>query len=102
NQAKAENTPVARENLHLVEGGAVRAVKVEVIPFRVPPAGVRFFLVLFQDGAVIPGPALPAPPPRNRPPPRPSTRSSSSSRSWPPCASTSSPSSRSTRAPTRS
>ncbi len=70
NQAKAENTAVARENLHLVEAGAVRSVKVEVIPFKVPPAGVRFFLVLFQDGPVTPGPAAPAPaPPEQAAPP---------------------------------
>jgi two-component system CheB/CheR fusion protein len=60
NQAKAENTTFVREGLHLVESGAGRPVKVEVIPFKVPPAGVRFFLVLFQEAAAL-GPAAPAP-----------------------------------------
>ncbi len=61
-QARAENSAVTREGVRITEASEVRAVRLEVIPFRVPPAGVRFFLVLFQDqaeaGAV---PAAPAP-----------------------------------------
>jgi two-component system CheB/CheR fusion protein len=49
NQAKAENAVVAREGIQLSEGNGTRAVRVEVVPFKVPPSGVRFFLVLFQD-----------------------------------------------------
>jgi two-component system CheB/CheR fusion protein len=48
-QAKAENAVVVRDGLKVPEGDAVRTVRVEVIPFRVPPSGVRFFLVLFQE-----------------------------------------------------
>jgi two-component system CheB/CheR fusion protein len=49
NQAKTDNTAVARDGLRITEGGASRAVRVEVVPFKVPPSGIRFFLVLFQD-----------------------------------------------------
>jgi two-component system CheB/CheR fusion protein len=59
-QAKAENAVVVREGLRVAEGDAVRLVRVEVIPFKVPPSGVRFFLVLFQEGA--PNRAAPATP----------------------------------------
>jgi two-component system CheB/CheR fusion protein len=48
-QAKAENKAVTRTGLRLTEGGQGLPVRVEVIPFQVPPSGVRFFLVLFQD-----------------------------------------------------
>lgn len=60
NQAKAENAVVAREGVPLAEGGATRSVRVEVVPFKVPPSGVRFFLVLFQDAP--PAGRAPAPP----------------------------------------
>jgi two-component system CheB/CheR fusion protein len=49
NQAKAENVLVSRDGLEVVENGTVRSVRLEVIPFKVPPSGVRFLLVLFQD-----------------------------------------------------
>jgi two-component system CheB/CheR fusion protein len=64
-QAKAENAPVVREGLRVAEGGEVRTVRVEVVPFKVPPNGVRFFLVLFQDAAA----GRPAHPPAAPPPP---------------------------------
>jgi two-component system CheB/CheR fusion protein len=51
NQAKTENTAVSREGLRIAEDEQVRQVRLEVIPFKVPPSGVRFFLVLFQDMA---------------------------------------------------
>jgi two-component system CheB/CheR fusion protein len=51
NQAKAENTVAAREGVQLTDGGGTRLVRIEVVPFKVPPSGARFFLVLFQDAA---------------------------------------------------
>jgi two-component system CheB/CheR fusion protein len=59
NQAKAENAVVTREGVQLTEGGGTRSIRVEVVPFKVPPSGVRFFLVLFQD---VPAGFAPAPP----------------------------------------
>jgi two-component system CheB/CheR fusion protein len=56
-QAKTDNTIVIREGLQLTEGSATRTVRVEVVPFKVPPSGVRFFLILFQES-----------PPPGRPP----------------------------------
>jgi two-component system, chemotaxis family, CheB/CheR fusion protein len=50
-QAKTENAVVTRDGVQLTEGGATRAVRVEVVPLKVPPSGVRFFRVLFQDTA---------------------------------------------------
>ena len=47
--AKAENVTVSREGLRVSDGNAVRQVRLDVIPFKVPPSGVRFFLVLFHD-----------------------------------------------------
>jgi two-component system CheB/CheR fusion protein len=49
NQARTENTAVVREGLRVLDGDRVRLVKAEVLPFKVSSAGVRFFLVLFQD-----------------------------------------------------
>jgi two-component system CheB/CheR fusion protein len=48
-QAKSDNLAVVRGGLQLIEKESTRTVRVEVIPFKVPPSGVRFFLVLFQD-----------------------------------------------------
>jgi two-component system CheB/CheR fusion protein len=59
NQAKVENLAVTREGVRLPEDGQMRGLTIEVIPFKIPPSGARFFLVLFQDGA--PAPAGPAP-----------------------------------------
>jgi len=53
-RAKAEDVPVTREGVSLTDAGRTRTVKLEVIPFKVPPAGVRFFLVLFQDMEAAP------------------------------------------------
>jgi two-component system CheB/CheR fusion protein len=63
-QAKAENTAVAREGVQVIEGHQVRRVRVEVLPFKVPPSGVRFFLVLFQEmlAAAAPRPTAPTEP----------------------------------------
>ena len=67
NQAKSETTAVAREGIQITEGGAARTVRIEVIPLKVPPSGVRFFLVLFQDtsrattGSAAPAPEVPPP-----------------------------------------
>jgi two-component system CheB/CheR fusion protein len=57
-QARVENSAVVREGLRLTEGGETRTVRVEVVPFRVAPTGVRFFLVMFRET-----PPTPAPPP---------------------------------------
>ena len=67
-QAKAENTVVVRDGLRVAEGDTIRTVRVEVVPFKVPPSGVRFFLVLFHDSspagrtAALSQPATPATP----------------------------------------
>jgi len=47
-QAKAENAFVVRDGVRLAEGDGTRQVRIEVVPFKVPPSGIRFFLVLFQ------------------------------------------------------
>ncbi len=60
NQAKIENAPVVREGMRLVDNDKARLIKIEVLPFRISPANVRFFLVLFQD--IVPGESLPPPP----------------------------------------
>jgi two-component system CheB/CheR fusion protein len=49
NQAKSENTAVSREGVRLLERDGIRLVRVDVIPFRASPTGLRCFLVLFQD-----------------------------------------------------
>ena len=60
-RARAENTVVVRAGIPLVEGDAVRTVQVDVVPFKVPPSGIRFFLVLFQEAEARATPAaLPA------------------------------------------
>jgi two-component system, chemotaxis family, CheB/CheR fusion protein len=64
NQAKAENAVAERDGLQISNGGVTRQVRVEVIPLKVPPSGVRFFLVLFleslpADRAVSPAPEAP-------------------------------------------
>jgi two-component system CheB/CheR fusion protein len=65
NQARAEYSPVIREGMRSLDGLPLQRVRVEVIPFKVPPSGVRFYLILFQDvGEEVPKP----------PPPRPETQ----------------------------
>src|SRR5262249_50343749 len=53
-QAKTDNAVVLREGVQFTDGGSTRPIRVEVVPFKVPPSGVRFFLVLFQDAAPAP------------------------------------------------
>lgn len=65
-QAKAENVIVIRDGLRIADGDAIRQVRVEVIPLKVPPSGIRFFLVLFQDVAAADRPA-PTPAVEHRP-----------------------------------
>jgi two-component system CheB/CheR fusion protein len=48
-QAKVENKIVTKDRVRVLDGAHVRLVKVEVIPFKAPPAGAHFYLVLFQD-----------------------------------------------------
>jgi two-component system CheB/CheR fusion protein len=63
NQSRAENCAVVREGLYVKDGNDLRPLRLEVIPFRVPPTGVRFFLVLFQDRRDGATAVVPAPPP---------------------------------------
>ncbi|HTU20312.1 MAG TPA: CheR family methyltransferase, partial [Gemmataceae bacterium] len=49
NQAKIENATIVREGVRLIDGEQTRLVKVEIIPFKVSSANLRFFLALFQD-----------------------------------------------------
>jgi two-component system CheB/CheR fusion protein len=58
-RAKAENVSASCEARCVGEKGETRQVRIEVIPFKVPPSGLRFFLVLFHE----PGRAAAAPPP---------------------------------------
>jgi two-component system CheB/CheR fusion protein len=46
--------------VRLLEGGRARPVGLEIIPFKVPPAGARFFVVLFREPPPS-GEAAPAP-----------------------------------------
>ena len=55
-QARAQDTTVTHTARRSTDNVAVR---VEVIPFKVPPSGVRFFVVLFQDVSAVPAPAAP-------------------------------------------
>ena len=48
-KAKSVDASVAREGIRLTEGDVVRVIRVDVLPFRVPLSGVRFFLILFQQ-----------------------------------------------------
>ncbi len=54
NQARTQDTTATRTARRATDNVAVR---VEVIPFKVPPSGVRFFLVLFQDVSAAPAAA---------------------------------------------
>jgi two-component system CheB/CheR fusion protein len=53
NQARAENAIVTREALRATEGEQAQPVRVEVIPFKVPPSNVRFFVILFAEAALL-------------------------------------------------
>ncbi|HZV08089.1 MAG TPA: chemotaxis protein CheB [Gemmataceae bacterium] len=61
NQAKIENAAVVREGVHLIDGEQSRLIRLEVLPFKVPPADVRFFLILFQDQPIGLPPLAPPP-----------------------------------------
>jgi two-component system CheB/CheR fusion protein len=65
--AKAQNAAAVRD-ARVVEDGVQRPVLVEVIPFKVPPAGVHFFLLLFREHAA-PEPHAPLPAEAPRPAP---------------------------------
>jgi two-component system CheB/CheR fusion protein len=62
NQAKSENT-VATRTVRRIDSDQSRQVQVEVIPFKIPPSGVRFFQVLFRDLAPANEGVAPAVPP---------------------------------------
>lgn len=64
-QAKSDNTIVIREGLRFNDGTTGKVLRIEVIPFKVPPAGVRFYLVMFLDIStepLAPAPVLPTTP----------------------------------------
>lgn len=48
-QAKTESASVVRDTVRITEGDVSRQVRIDVIPFKVPPSGIRFFLILFQE-----------------------------------------------------
>src|SRR5262249_36784644 len=62
-RARAEGVAVKREGIPLKEGETIRLVSVEVIPMKVPPSGVRCFLVLFEDAPPPGAPPAEAPKP---------------------------------------
>jgi two-component system CheB/CheR fusion protein len=68
-RAKAEGVSVRKENIPLRHRDHFRSVNLEVIPIKVPPSGVRCFVILFQDApdrAPTPGgEAVSAQPERN-------------------------------------
>ena len=59
-KSRSENVSVARDEVQINDGATLRSIRIDVIPFRVPPSGVRFFLVLFQDSAAGPTALPPA------------------------------------------
>ncbi|MFL5341819.1 MAG: chemotaxis protein CheB [Gemmataceae bacterium] len=54
NQAKSENAAVVKDGLRITDDNQIRHLRLEVIPFKVPPSGVRFFLVLFLELPLAP------------------------------------------------
>jgi two-component system CheB/CheR fusion protein len=66
-QAKSENAVTTREGLFVRDGEESRPVRVEVVPFKLAPAGVRFLLVLFHESPPAAPPAAPAGPPARAP-----------------------------------
>jgi len=69
NQAKVNNVAVLREPIRILEDGKVRLVRIEVLPFKAPSGGARFYLILFQD-IVSSAPDEPAPPREEAPSPQ--------------------------------
>jgi two-component system CheB/CheR fusion protein len=51
-QAKVDNVTATKDGMLLADGSEQR-IRVEVIPFRVPSSGVRFFLILFHELAEL-------------------------------------------------
>ncbi len=47
-QAKSENASVTRDSIRISERDDLQPVRIDVIPFKVPPSGIRFLLILFQ------------------------------------------------------
>ncbi|HVS37544.1 MAG TPA: chemotaxis protein CheB [Gemmataceae bacterium] len=60
-RGRAEGVAVHREGIPVRDGAGFRMVDLDVLPIKVPPAGVRCFLVLFQDAPVPPPPAETSP-----------------------------------------
>jgi two-component system CheB/CheR fusion protein len=63
-QAKADNAVATRDGLYVMDGEESHPARVEVVPFKVAPAGVRFFLVLFQESQPAAAPVGPPAPAR--------------------------------------
>jgi two-component system CheB/CheR fusion protein len=59
-RAKADNLPVRTEGVPLREADRMRTLKIEVTPIKVPPAGTRCFLVLFEEAEPPAAAAAPA------------------------------------------
>ena len=59
-KAKAENASVAREKVRISEGDQIRSIRIDIVPFKIPLSGVRFFLILFQDDTFPDQTQLPA------------------------------------------
>ena len=51
-KAKSDNASVVRDGIRLVEGELIRVIRIDVVPFKVPLSGVRFFLILFQQNTL--------------------------------------------------
>ena len=64
--AKTGNVPVVSNPILLPDGETIRTVQVEVIPFKVPPSGARFYLVLFTDLTDRERPEIPPETPEQR------------------------------------
>jgi two-component system CheB/CheR fusion protein len=60
-QARTEDRVVVRQGLRVTEDGQSMQVQVEVVPFKLQPAGVRFLLVLFREQEEPAAPEGPAP-----------------------------------------
>jgi two-component system CheB/CheR fusion protein len=68
NQAKTENVAVTRHGVRLLDGNGRRGVRIEVIPFVVPPSSARFFLILFADLPIAGETEAPPPTPQAQAP----------------------------------
>jgi two-component system CheB/CheR fusion protein len=61
-RARTDGHPVHKDGIPLRDGDHFRTVSVEVIPIKVPPTGVRCFVVHFSEEVARPAPSAPATP----------------------------------------